>query len=173
MHRKMLRRTCSVTAMEIKPREMAFSVAIVFVMLALGFLIGSKIGDHIAEENEKFTTAAQITADEQFQYALATDFGNVIAYGNLIAEQPGWVETENLSAGNDTPINEKVSVLSSSRFTLSHVQYISVRVYVCPFPSVDVTTRVCMVYRSVILVSCAYSPSKSSAETGCSAIRLP
>lgn len=67
---------------------MAFSVAIVFVMLALGFLIGSKIGDHIAEENEKFTTAAQITDDEQFQYALATDFGNVIAYGNLIAEQP-------------------------------------------------------------------------------------
>lgn len=88
MHRKMLRRTCSVTAMEIKPREMAFSVAIVFVMLALGFLIGSKIGDHIAEENEKFTTAAQITDDEQFQYALATDFGNVIAYGNLVAEQP-------------------------------------------------------------------------------------
>ena len=74
--------------MEIKPREMAFSVAIVFVMLALGFLIGSKIGDHIAEENEKFTTAAQITDDGQFQYALATDFGNIIAYGNLIAEQP-------------------------------------------------------------------------------------
>lgn len=67
---------------------MAFSVAIVFVMLALGFLIGSKIGDHIAETNEKFTTAAQITDDEQFQYALATDFGNVIAYGNLVAEQP-------------------------------------------------------------------------------------
>lgn len=88
MHRKMLRRTCSVAAMEIKPREMAFSVAIVFVMLALGFLISSKIGDHIAEENEKFTTAAQITDDEQFQYALATDFGNVIAYGDLIAEQP-------------------------------------------------------------------------------------
>ena len=74
--------------MEIKPREMAFSVAIVFVMLALGFLISSKIGDHIAEENEKFTTAAQITDDGQFQYALATDFGNIIAYGNLIAEQP-------------------------------------------------------------------------------------
>lgn len=88
MHRKMLRRTCSVTAMEIKPREMAFSVAIVFVMVALGFLLGSKISDHIAETNEKFTTAAQITDDEQFQYALATDFGNVIAYGNLVAEQP-------------------------------------------------------------------------------------
>ena len=88
MHRKMLRRTCSVTAMEIKPREIAFSVAIVFVMVALGFLIGSKISDHIAETNEKFTTAAQITDDEQFQYALATDFGNVIAYGDLIAEQP-------------------------------------------------------------------------------------
>ena len=43
---------------------------------------------HIAETNEKFTTAAQITDDEQFQYALATDFGNVIAYGNLVAEQP-------------------------------------------------------------------------------------
>ena len=74
--------------MEIKPREIAFSVAIVFVMVALGFLIGSKISDHIAETNEKFTTAAQITDDEQFQYALATDFGNVIAYGNLVAEQP-------------------------------------------------------------------------------------
>lgn len=74
--------------MEIKPREIAFSVAIVFVMVALGFLIGSKISDHIAETNEKFTTAAQITDDEQFQYALATDFGNVIAYGDLIAEQP-------------------------------------------------------------------------------------
>lgn len=84
----MLHRTCSVTAMEIKPREIAFSVAIVFVMVALGFLIGSKISDHIAETNEKFTTAAQITDDEQFQYALATDFGNVIAYGNLVAEQP-------------------------------------------------------------------------------------
>jgi len=57
-------------------------------MVALGFLLGSKISDHIAETNEKFTTAAQITDDEQFQYALATDFGNVIAYGDLIAEQP-------------------------------------------------------------------------------------
>lgn len=84
----MLRRTCSVTAMEIKPREMAFSVAIVFVMVALGFLLGSKISDHIAETNEEFTTATQITDDEQFQYALDTDFGNVIAYGNLVAEQP-------------------------------------------------------------------------------------
>lgn len=52
MHRKMLRRTCSVAAMEIKPREIAFSVAIVFVMVALGFLLGSKISDHIAETNE-------------------------------------------------------------------------------------------------------------------------
>ena len=66
MHRKMLRRTCSVAAMEIKPREIAFSVAIVFVMVALGFLLGSKISDHIAETNEKFTTAAQITDDEHF-----------------------------------------------------------------------------------------------------------
>lgn len=74
--------------MEIKPREIAFSVAIVFAMLALGFLIGGKIGDHIAEGNEKFTTATQITDDQQFQYALDTDFGNVIAYGKLVAEQP-------------------------------------------------------------------------------------
>ena len=74
--------------MEIKPREIAFSVAIVFVMVALGFLLGSKISDHIAETNEKFTTATQITDDQQFQYALDTDFGNVIAYGNLVAEQP-------------------------------------------------------------------------------------
>ena len=88
MHRKMLRRTCSVAAMEIKPREIAFSVAIVFVMVALGFLLGSKISDHIAETNEKFTTATQITDDQQFQYALDTDFGNVIAYGKLVAEQP-------------------------------------------------------------------------------------
>lgn len=64
------------------------SCLFVFVMVALGFLLGSKISDHIAETNEKFTTAAQITDDEQFQYALATDFGNVIAYGDLIAEQP-------------------------------------------------------------------------------------
>lgn len=76
------------TAMEIKPREMAFSVAIVFVMVALGFLLGSKISDHIAETNEEFTTATQITDDQQFQYALDTDFGNVIAYGKLVAEQP-------------------------------------------------------------------------------------
>lgn len=84
----MLRRTCSVTAMEIKPREIAFSVAIVFVMVALGFLLGSKISDHIDETNEKFTTATQITDDQQFKYALDTDFGNVIAYGKLVAEQP-------------------------------------------------------------------------------------
>ena len=84
----MRRRTYSVKMMEIKPREIAFSVAIVFAMLALGFLIGGKIGDHIAEGNEKFTTATQITDDQQFQYALDTDFGNVIAYGKLVAEQP-------------------------------------------------------------------------------------
>ena len=74
--------------MRIKPREIAFSVAIVFVMVALGFLLGGKISDHIAETNEKFTTATQITDDQQFQYALDTDFGNVIAYGKLVAEQP-------------------------------------------------------------------------------------
>lgn len=74
--------------MEIKPREIAFSVAIVFVMVALGFLLGGKISDHIAETNEKFTTATQITDDQQFQYALDTDLGNVIAYGKLVAEQP-------------------------------------------------------------------------------------
>ena len=97
MHRKMLRRTCSVAAMEIKPREIAFSVAIVFVMVALGFLLGSKISDHIAETNEEFTTATQITDDQQFQYALDTDFGNVIAYGNLVAEQP--VSADDLDGG--------------------------------------------------------------------------
>lgn len=84
----MHRRTYSVTVMEIKPREIAFSVAIVFAMLALGFLLGSKISDHITETNEEFTTATQITDDQQFQYALDTDFGNVIAYGKLVAEQP-------------------------------------------------------------------------------------
>ena len=108
-----------------------------------------------------------------FSMAESTDFGILRLIVSDVDKAVEVLRAENLSAGNDTPINEKVSVLSSSRFTLSHVQYTSVRVYVCPFPSVDVTTRVCMVYRSVILVSIAYSPSKSSAETGCSAIRLP
>jgi len=72
----------------VRLRSALQSCLFVFVMVALGFLLGSKISDHIAETNEKFTTAAQITDDEQFQYALATDFGNVIAYGDLIAEQP-------------------------------------------------------------------------------------
>lgn len=88
MHHRMHRKTCLVTAMEIKPREVAFSAAIVFVMLGLGFLIGGKISDHTAEENERYMTATQITNDEQFRYALETDFGNVIAYGELVAEQP-------------------------------------------------------------------------------------
>ena len=66
MHRKMLRRTCSVAAMEIKPREIAFSVAIVFVMVALGFLLGSKISDHIAETNEELPRQRRLQTISSF-----------------------------------------------------------------------------------------------------------
>ena len=74
--------------MEIKKREVLFSVIIVLVMLAIGLGISSSITEHTQAEAEKYTTAVRVEDASQFTYGMDTDFGNALVYGELRALEP-------------------------------------------------------------------------------------
>ena len=74
--------------MEIKKREVLFSVIIVLVMIAVGFLISGAITEHMQREAEKYTTAVRVEDATQFTYGMKTDFGNALVYGELQAKEP-------------------------------------------------------------------------------------
>lgn len=72
----------------ITKREVIFSVIILAVMLAFGFLFSSLISNAKAETNEKYYLAMKITDEEQFQYGLRTSVGNALVCGDLTAANP-------------------------------------------------------------------------------------
>ena len=74
--------------MEIKKREVLFSVIIVLAMIAVGFLISGAITEHMQRETEKYTTAVRVEDATQFAYGMKTDFGNALVYGELQAKEP-------------------------------------------------------------------------------------
>lgn len=74
--------------MEITKREVITSVAIIAIMLTIGFLIGDKIEDHQNDKNAKYWKAEQISDKELFQYGIDTSSGNAFIYGTLQAEDP-------------------------------------------------------------------------------------
>lgn len=84
----MLHRISLVINLEIKKREIAVSVILVLLMMVVGVFISDKISDYITTKNETFTTATQIEDPSQFNYAIQTDFGNVLAYGTISANNP-------------------------------------------------------------------------------------
>ena len=86
--RRTLRPICLVTDMEVKKREVLFSVIIVLGMLALGLVISGKITEHMQTEAERYTTAVRIEDADQLTYGMQTNFGNALAYGKLRASEP-------------------------------------------------------------------------------------
>lgn len=70
---------------EITKRELLASVSIIAVMLLIGILIGGKASDYQLDQNEKYSKAVKIEAQNLFEYGMRTNIGNAFVYGDLIA----------------------------------------------------------------------------------------
>ena len=69
--------------MEITKREIIASVAIIAVMLTIGFIISGKITEHQIEENAEYQKAVHIEDKELFEYSMRTNVGNAFVYGDI------------------------------------------------------------------------------------------
>lgn len=73
---------------EVTKRELIGSVVIVAFMMAIGFLISEKISEVYEDKQRKYNQAIDVESPELFEYGLATNVGNVFAYGELRAVDP-------------------------------------------------------------------------------------
>lgn len=71
--------------MAITKREIIASIAIVAIMLVIGFFISDKITDYENDKNAEFQKAIHIEDSELFQYGMDTNIGNAFVYGDLEA----------------------------------------------------------------------------------------
>ncbi len=71
--------------MEVTKREIIISIAIVAVMLIIGFFISGKITDAQNDKNAEYQKAIHIEDSELFQYGMETNIGNAFVYGDLQA----------------------------------------------------------------------------------------
>lgn len=71
--------------MEITKREVIVSIAIVAVMLIIGFFISDKISDWQNDKNAEYQKAIHIEDTEMFRYGMDTSIGNAFVYGYLKA----------------------------------------------------------------------------------------
>lgn len=71
--------------MKITKREIIVSIAIISVMLIIGFTISEKITNYQNDKNAEYQKAVHITDTELFQYGMETNVGNAFVYGNLKA----------------------------------------------------------------------------------------
>ena len=75
--------------MEITKREVIFSVVIVSFFTIIGFMVSNKIYKKQQDKNLRYTTAIQIDNNpDQFNYAIDTEIGNVLAYGTVKTIEP-------------------------------------------------------------------------------------
>lgn len=74
--------------MTITKREILASITIIAVMLLIGFLINTKIGDYQRDKLEKYYKATKIEDSELFKYGMSTSVGNAFVYGELKAIDP-------------------------------------------------------------------------------------
>ena len=73
----------------ITKREILFSVVIISVMLALGFLISSNISNALMDDYQQYNTALQINNDKNvFRHGMKTNIGNAFVYSDLCALDP-------------------------------------------------------------------------------------
>lgn len=70
---------------EITKREIITSVAIVAVMLILGFSISELIADKVEDEKRMYNQALHVNTQELFEYGMSTNVGNAFCYGELKA----------------------------------------------------------------------------------------
>lgn len=73
---------------KITPREILFSIVIVFVMLIFGFMISSNIENSINNANKEYNQAIHIVDEGMFEHCLATDVGNAFVEGTLVCDSP-------------------------------------------------------------------------------------
>lgn len=74
---------------EITKREILFSIIIICVMLALGFLISGNIEAKLNDKYQEYNTATQIVNNaDLFEYTIKTNVGNAFVYGDLTAVSP-------------------------------------------------------------------------------------
>lgn len=71
--------------MEITKREVIMSVAIIAIMITIGFFLGEKMQDYQNDQNAKYRKAIQISDTEMFRYGIETSAGNAFVYGKLKA----------------------------------------------------------------------------------------
>lgn len=97
--------------MKITKREIIFSVAIVCIMLIIGFVFSDKINDSLMDQYQKYNTALQINDDpELFQYGMRTNVGYAFCYGELIAVDPvSYPEVEGVY-GSMTKVTERYTM---------------------------------------------------------------
>lgn len=69
--------------MEITKREIIASIAIIAVMLTIGFIISGKIIEHQIEKNAEYQKAVHIEDKELFEYSMRTNVGNAFVYGDI------------------------------------------------------------------------------------------
>ena len=69
--------------MEITKREIVTSIAIIAVMLTIGFIISGKITEHQIEKNAEYQKAVHIEDRELFEYGMRTNVGNAFVYGDI------------------------------------------------------------------------------------------
>ena len=75
--------------MEITRREVIASIAIIAILLTMGFFIGGKIEQNILEKNLEYDTAIKIDGEEDiFRHGMETSVGNAFVYGELKAIDP-------------------------------------------------------------------------------------
>lgn len=74
--------------MEVKRREVIFSVVIIAIMLIIGFAISGRIRQGLLEKYQEYDTAVQIDSEELFRYGIKTDIGKAFVYGDLKALDP-------------------------------------------------------------------------------------
>ena len=67
-------------------REVLVCIGVTLILLGIGFMVVTEIQNSINEKNEKYFKALKINNDiEQFQYAIKTNLGQVMAYGQVEA----------------------------------------------------------------------------------------
>lgn len=71
--------------MEITKREIITSIAIISVLLIIGFFISEKITNSQNDKDAEYLKASHIEDSDLFQYGMDTNIGNAFVYGDLLA----------------------------------------------------------------------------------------
>lgn len=74
--------------MEIKKREVLFSVIIALLLFCLGIFLTGKISESAVQTAEKYATATAIDNTGEFLYGMDTGFGNALVYGEVTTREP-------------------------------------------------------------------------------------